>query len=321
VSDRPDPEVAATSRKHWMVRIVVWAAFGLTVWWCGPKAADVLAARFERAAKHSPLVALDSVGFREQPPWLQGDAALLLAVSTALSPWLSDEVPILDDATIRVLRDGLVTVPWVEAATIERKFPDQLRLMLELRQPVLAVRSADGAPLCLCDRRGTMLPWVDTPLPVLFLHREGGAPTMKVEPGQTVAEARVRAAVAIAIEWRDEFAPQVAGCPQLLEIDAMNLGERWVRGPTFPEVRVRLARRDGAGVLFGYDRPVDSQLPRVPTATKAAVLTNILKEHPGLDGLVAGDLRFSRRWADYLQPRPTGMRDPNEPWNELMVPK
>jgi hypothetical protein len=54
---------------------------------------------------------------------------------------------------------------------------------------------------------------------------------------------------------------------------------------------------------------------RVPTATKAQVLNQILQRHPKLAGLVAGDLRMSRRWADYLQPRAAGQRDPFGPWN------
>jgi hypothetical protein len=70
-------------------------------------------------------------------------------------------------------------------------------------------------------------------------------------------------------------------------------------------------------VVFQYDRPVDSPLPRVPVKTKAEVLAKILARYPRLDGLVAGDLRMSQRWADWLQPRGAGLRDPEGPWNEL----
>lgn len=304
--------------RAWVARLVVLTAFVLTVWLCGPRAAQVLAARVDQAALSSPKVALDHVGFAGQPEWM--DKPLLLAVAAALSPWLCDDVPILDDQSLRLLRDGLVGVPWVREVAIQREFPDRLRLAFDLRQPVLGVRAADGTPLCLVDRDAVMLPWVDTPLPVVFLHREGGAPTMDVAAGQPCGEGRVRAAAAIAVEWRDEFAPLVPGCPKLVEVDTTNLGERWLRGPSYPEVRVKLARRDGAGVVFAYDRPVDSPLPRVPVATKAEVLKKILERHPSLDGLIAGDLRLSRRWADYLQPRASGLRDPNEPWNSSLFP-
>lgn len=267
----------------------------------------------------SPSVALDRVGYVSNPKWLDGP--LLIAVSAALAPWLQDEVPILDEELARRLRDGLCTVPWVAAARLDRVFPNRFRIEIDLRQPVLAVRNADGEPLCLLDRAGVMLPWVDTPLPASFLHREGGAPSMSVVAGQIAPDARVRAAAAIAVEWRDELAPCVEGCPRLLEIDATNLGERWATGPSYPEIRVKLRRHDGSPVVFAYGRPVDSSLERVPVRTKAAVLTKVLSLHPGLDGLVAGDLRLQNRWQEYLQPRDAGTRDPLGAWAELPQPR
>lgn len=305
-----------SAARAWVARIVVVTAFALTVWLCGPRAIDVLAARVDQAAKNSPLVALDRVGFGARPDWL--DKPLLLAVSSAVSPWLSDEVPILDDEAIGRLRNGLLSVAWVRDVQIERTFPDRLRLGLDLRRPVIGVRATDGAPLCLVDRSGVMLPWVETQLPAVFLHREGGgAPSMAVTLGEIAPDARVRAAAAIAVEWRDELAPLVRDCPRLLEVDTTNLGEKWLFGPHYPEVRITLARRDGVGVLFQYGRPVDSPLLRVPVATMAQVLNQILARHPQLDGLVAGDLRFAVRWADWLQPRAPGVHDPAGNWQEL----
>ena len=144
---------------------------------------------------------------------------------------------------------------------------------------------------------------------------------MEVVPGQASDEPRVRVAVGIAKEWNEQLAPLVEQCPRLLEIDATNLGERWIRGPEYPEVRVHLKRDDDQPVVFGYGHPVDSPLDRVPVTRKAEVLRKILKEHAGLEELVAGDLRFSRRWSDYLQPRKPGVPDPNGPWKELLPPE
>jgi hypothetical protein len=303
---------------RWFVRVFVLSAFALTVWLFGPRAVNVLAARFQQVSRNSPLVELDRVGFVARPDWM--DTPLLLAVSTALAPWLFDEVPILDDGVLLRLRDGLQSVAWVRSASVERVFPDRLRLQVELRRPVLAVRDADGAPLCLVDRDAVVLPFVETPLPMTRLLREGGAPTMDVVVGRVAADARIRAAAAIVGEWSAEVAPLVAECPALLEVDATNLGERFARLPGLPEIRVVLRRGDGAGVGFAYDRPVDSPMVRVPAATKAAVLTSILGKHPHLDGLIAGDLRFRKRWADYLQPRASGVRDPFGPWQTPEAP-
>ncbi len=305
--------IARTLR--WAVRLVVLSAFAATLILWGPQAVAVLAARLERTPQHSPLVALDRVGFVGQPDWM--DRALVLAVATDLAPWLADDLPILDDAGCRRLADGLRSVPWVREATLARVFPNRFRLQLELRRPVLGVRTGAGEPLCLVDRAGTALPWVDTPLPVVWLHREGGADRVPFTLGQPVAEARVVAAASVAVEWRDQVAPLVPGCPALLEVDTTNLGERWRQGRPYAEVRVKLQRQDGEGVVFAYDRPVDSPWPRVPAATKAAVLRSVLGLHPGLEGLTGGDLRLIHRFREYLQPGSPGAADPDGQWADL----
>jgi hypothetical protein len=297
------------------VRIFVLGAFVATIWLCGPRAAAVLAARLHLGGAAGPLVDLDHVAFAGQPEWL--DRPLLLAVSASLSPLLQDQVALHDDVAARQLRDALAATPWVREVGVERLLPDRLRLRLELRRPVLAVRSADGEPICLVDRDAVVLPWVDTPLPVTLLHRVGGPASMPHAPGRVASDARVRAAAGVAVEWRDAVAPLVPDCPPLVEVDATNLGERWLRGPSYPEIRVKLRRADGGSVIFAYDRPLDSPLPRVPAAIKAGVLNQVLELHPGLQGLVAGDLRLARRWADYLQPRDRSRRDPHGPWSAL----
>lgn len=305
-----------SNQSLWTVRVFVLIAFATTVWFCGPKAAAVLAARFGGEVQPSPMVALDHVGFRERPEWLSDD--MLVAVAESLSPWLSDQVGILDEPSARRMRDGLMSTPWVHEVGVERVFPDRFRLQLSLRRPILAVLSGDDEPLCLVDEFAVMLPWVDSDLPRLRLYREGGRVTMPVQAGAMCSERRVRVAADIAKEWRDQIAPLVPSCPRLLEIDATNIGERWMIGPEYPEIRVHLKRGDGQPVVFGYGRPVDSVLDRVPVRSKAEVLVKILAQHEGLEELVAGDLRFARRWADYLQPRAPGVPDPNGPWKDLM---
>lgn len=288
--------------RAWAIRIAVWSAFLLVAFLFGPRAYTVLASRVEVAARHSPAVEFDRVGFVARPDWLADD--LLLAVSRDLQPYLTGSAPILDDAAARQLLAGLATVPWVEETRLERVFPDRFRVVFGVRRPVLAIRDELARPLCLCDRRGIALPWVDrSGLPTLMLRREGGPGTIRGRMGEAIDDDRVLAAAAIAVQWRDELMPLVRDCPRLLEIDTTNLGLRYVRSPEYPEVRVALARDDGAPVVFGYGRPVGAALPCVPTAIKAKVLTAILQEHPGLHGLVAGDLRFELRWRSWLQPR------------------
>lgn len=304
------------SQRLWAVRVFVVGAFALTIWLCGPRALDVLAARYQQATAQSPLVELDQVGFVHEPDWLHGP--LLLAVMADIGPALQDSIAILDEPASLRLKAGLEASPWIRRVDLTRQFPDRFRLAVELRRPVVAVEAEDGELLGLVGADGRALaPVAGTDLPVVRLYREGGFTRIRMEPGAPVAEPRVLVAVGIALEWRDELAPLVPAAPRLLEIDTTNLGERWMRGRSYPEVRIKLARADGQPVIFGYGRPVDAELPRVSVATKATVLANILAKHPALVGLVAGDLRFVNRWADYLQPRGPGVPDPDGPWSNL----
>ncbi len=305
-------------RAVWAVRVIVIVTFVVTVWMFGPNAAAVLAARLGGEPSAGPMVTLDHVGFAGRPDWL--DESMLVSVAETLSPWLGDEIGLLDEQTSRRMRDGLMSTPWVREVRVERVFPDRFRLHLALRRPAVAVLTADSEPLCLIDELGVMLPWVENSLPTLRLYREGGSPTMTVTHGAGSDEPRALVAAAIAKEWREQLAPLVQGCPALLEIDATNLGLHWAVGPEYPELRVHLRRIDGQPVIFGYGRPVGSRLDRVPVAKKAEVLRKILAKHGGLEELIAGDLRFGVRWEEFLQPRKPGVPDPNEPWQEL-VPK
>jgi len=163
------------------------------------------------------------------------------------------------------------------------------------------------------DRDGIALPVLPgLNLPATVLRSEGGAEQLSFRHGEVVADERVLAAAAVAVEWRDEIAPLVPQCPDLVEVDANNLGERWISHPRYPELRVFLRRADGEAVRFGYDRGPDARRARVPSADKAYVLRAVLAKYPGLAGLTAGDLRFLVRWESWLQPRKG--RDPAEPW-------
>lgn len=303
---------SGASGATWLLRVVVLSAFVVTLVLFGPRAKQVLAARLSSASQQSPLVQLDRVALTAKPDWLPPE--LLPLVARDLQPHLSGSVPILDDDAALQLVQELESVPWVQKARLDRVFPDRLHVALDLRRPVLQVRAADGQPLCLCDRDGVALPLLDLPqLPFTQLSTATGRGTVKVVPGERLGDDRVLAAAAVAVEWRDELAPRVAGCPALLEIDATNLGGGYVTHPHYPDIRIALRRSDGAKVVFAYGYPPDSELPRVPVADKAGVLHAILAAHPGLDGLLGGDLRFTNCWENWLQPW-TGS-DPAGPWN------
>lgn len=307
---RSNPAASTPRGALWGTRLAVLGFFGLVLLLAGPRAYEVVAGRLRDRAVAGPAIALDQVGFARLPDWLDG--ALLLAVARDLEPWLQEGLSLLDDDGVRRLQAGLRTVPWIRDLAIERVFPDRFAVQIDIRRPVLTVRDGQGEPLCVCDRDGTALPFVEMALPTVFLYAESWPGTMRVVPGEVVDEPRVRAALGIVAEWQAEVAPSVPDCPALVEVDATNLGERYAQGPRHPEIRVKLRRSDGAPVVFAYDRPTGAVLPRVPSATKVEVLRKILAAHPGLEGLVAGDLRFAVRWQDWLQPR--SGPDPAGPW-------
>lgn len=300
------------------MRAVVWTALGLTVGFAGPRAWRIVQARVValRAAAPSAMVEVGRVGFGRTPAWLRGE--LLLAVLDDLTPRLcaggppptahaalgaaTDAIGLLDEAAAGALKARLEASPWIESVALRRRYPDRFLVDVELRRPVLEIRGARAAAgSLLVDRRGICLPHVAvSSLPMTVpVDAAPGTP-----PGTAHPDPGVRAAAAVAHEWRSELAAAVPEAPALLEVDATNLGYRFLADRRWSEVRVGLARDDGAVVWFDYDHPPDSPLPRVPSSDKAAVLRAILAAHPGLRGLERGDLRMVNRWRDWLRPRP-----------------
>lgn len=287
------------------MRVSVLAALGVTLWLAGPRALAVVRAKVARAGTTAAgaTVYLDRVGFGQRPGWLDRD--LLLAVMRDLEPRLQGQMSIMDDAAATALQRSLAASPWVERVVLQRVFPDRLRTELQLRRPVLAVCTQRGAaPEVLVDRQGVCLPAVAVEhLPYVVIEEEAQAPADQLI-GKQHGDLRVQAAAAVAVEWRDELCPLVAAPPTLVEVDASNLGYRYIADGRWAEVQIGVARSDGGVAYLAYGHPPGSAAPRVPVQTKARVLTALLAEHPGLVGVDGGDLRFANRWRDWVRPRP-----------------
>jgi hypothetical protein len=204
---------------------------------------------------------------------------------------------ILDEAAAVELSRRLRAVPWVRDVALERLFPDRFRIGVELRRPVLVVRAAAGADaVCAVDGTGICLPVADVDLPAT-------TSSAAVELGRAHPDPAVVAAAAVAVEWAEEIAPHVPGAPDLVEVDATNLGYRFLADRRFSEVVVGLRGADGVASL-AYGHAPGSAAPRVPLEVKRTVLRGMLAEFPGLSGLRGGDLRFRNRWRDWLIVRP-----------------
>ncbi|MEE9125817.1 MAG: hypothetical protein V3U11_01630 [Planctomycetota bacterium] len=289
-------------------------ALALTIWLAGPKAYEVLAARWHRSqgdGPGGPRVDLDLVSFGERPDWLRGP--FLLTVARDLSPRLSEKVGLLDEVDARRVKTRLLASPGVKTVRLRQEHPDRFRVSLDLRRPVLEVEFP-GARL-LVDRHGVCLPPTrsSSGLPVAVLtglpgYPAGGQPA-RIRMGMPHPDPVVRAAAAVAVEWRDEMVPLVPEAPPLVEVDTSNLDYRFIAAARVSEVRVGLRRGDGQIVYLAYGRPPGARLERLPVAAKAKILECILAHAPGLMGLQGGDLRFANRWRDWLLPRPGRLPD------------
>lgn len=286
---------AAAPRWLWCVRITVLSAFVLTVVGAGPRAWAVTRARVQALRQSAPRgarVDLDRVGFVGVPGWLRGD--LLTAVSLDLASALDGGVGLLDDDGAARLLAELRALPWVRDARLQRVYPDRFRAELEMRAPV--ARLSAGAGAVALDVDGVCLPCP----PRCELPEIDAGSTAKARLGQPHPDLLVRAAAAVAAEWQAEIAAALPGLPALRRVDTTNIG--YGSDPTrLCEVRVAVQRGDGGLVWFDYDHPPGSGAPRVPAATKVAVLQRLLAAHPGLVGVVRADLRFGNRWQAWVE--------------------
>lgn len=287
--------------RAWAARLFVVSSLVATVVFAGPRAVAVARGRMEALTARGvdgPRVELDRVGFVHAPAWLRGE--LLRHVSTELASVLRGEVGLHDAADADRLLAELRTLPWVRGAELQRVYPDRLRTTLALRRPIVSLEVASPrgeADRCFLDADGVVLPATrNVSLPVVAAG-EAAIPAA----GQTHADAAVRAAVAVAVEWTEQIAPRVRGLPDLVVIDTTNLGYARIGEGRWCEVRVGLRRVGGGVAWLDYDHAPGSSAPRVALETKIDLLNRLLARHPGLAHVDLADLRFARRWESWVK--------------------
>ncbi len=297
--------------RYWGLRILVLLLLALVVWLAGPRALSVLAHRMDRDSTGGPQVDLDRVAMDPSilPAWLQRNPALLMTVMAELSPRLQGKVDLLDESQALQLKARLQKSPWVRRVKLERRPPRGFRVSLALHRPVLQVKPA-GLPSVLVSEQGVCLPLQKhgaeaLNLPCTVLSQPFNAQSdLSYALGQTHPDPRVLAAARVVVEWQRQLRPLVPEAPALVEVDASNLGYRFLAERKFAEVLVGLRRQDGEVVYLSYGHPPGTPLTRVGLQTKAQVLKLILEYAPGLKDLQGGDLRFINHWRDWLLPRP-----------------
>jgi hypothetical protein len=253
-----------------------------------------------------------------RPPWLRPAMAhaLLGSYLEAAGPPFS----LHDREALAAYADRLRALPWVKAVEARPLYPDRVDLRLELRRPQAATIDA-GGKLCLYAADGCRLdvaPAVealapeaelllragsDLPLRIagdfafpyglpllLGASRDAAAGTDACSEGaMIVAEAQSEFWLAVARLSR----PSDGEPPLFLGVDLSQAGR--AGGPEFSLV-VRAA--DGGVVRLAWGHSPRTRYKRIPSADKAAVFVLLRREHPGLSGVAAADLRFRRRWRD-----------------------
>jgi hypothetical protein len=302
-----------SSSSPWLARCLVLSALVATVWLAGPRAYAALASRLAaRAGAASPLVDLGRVGILELPAWLRGP--LLLACLEDLSPRLSGMVAIMDEGAALRTKALLEASPFVRQVRLSRAFPDRFVTTLGLREPVLEVHARqdagaqDPVPLAYLDRDGVLMPAAGRlGLPRVLAIED----PRKSQIGSVAEDPRLRAAAAVAVEWNELVLPKSPrDTPRLREVDASNLGMRFLADGKYSEIVLGLERPDHQLAWLAYTHPPGSKSPRVGPEVHARVLTALLKEHPRLEGVEFADLRLERRWRDWVRTTGPVAEDP-----------
>jgi hypothetical protein len=191
-------------------------------------------------------------------------------------------------------------------ARLVRHFPDRFRVAIGVRRPRLDV-VVDDRVVAMVDGDGIALPPSPTAsgLPRTVVRQGPTAPAGGVRYGAAFPDDRVLAAAAVAREWYEHVAPSLESPPELVEVDAANLGWRFIGDPEYSQVVVGVARADGGVVHLHYGLAWRQGGP-VAAEVKAAVLAEMLAEHPGLLGLAGGDLRRRNLWRHCVVPDDSG---------------
>lgn len=225
-----------------------------------------------------PRFSVSPAQFRAQAPaWCSADLEAVAFPKQTYS--------LFDPELIRDVTGAYLASPWVKAVRrVEKRFPNQLDIELDLREPAAFVRLPDASHAV--DRDGVCLPlsyerWdlEGRPLPLLF-----GVKTEPPEPGKRWPDPGVAAALSIV----QALAAEPAILRQVHFVDVSNL--EGVIDPQRSEVLLFTRRR----MRIAWGRPPNTTRfgePSVPC--KLARLRRFLSRPGALaDGASSIDLRF-----------------------------
>jgi hypothetical protein len=202
---------------------------------------------------------------------------------------------LLDPELVPRVAASFASNPWVRrVVAVERAFPDQIRVRLEMRTARLAIRRAGG--LVLVDREGVRLPGVYERVPVRAMEVVGAASVPpaagRVWEGPEIAHALEMASLA-------ESEPVLRGF-DIRAVDVANLNGR--RDPKSPDLSLVTV----AGAVIGWGRPPSA--PRFGEPALVEKLDNLRRaaeNYPRLEGV--SFVKVHQKGPARLKPAETGL--------------
>ena len=212
------------------------------------------------------------------PPWADGRGVEIVRVDT-------EDITLFDRDLVKRVALELEACAWVrEVTSVERIFPDKLRIRFEYRQPHVAVQR--GAGFILVDEEGVRLPGVYSEPPACERSaRISGVNSSPPAPGQSWNDPALAAGMEMA-----DYVARTSPLDQIgvREIDVSNFGGR--QDPRLTEVT--LVSATGCSLQWGR-LPETAQYGELEPGEKLENLREVLASYPGLRGLRSVTLYFS----------------------------
>ena len=223
------------------------------------------------------LYAVPEIRTAVAPPWADGRGVEIVRVDTR-------NATLFDRDLVDRVAHALEACPWVRRVTsVERVFPDRLRVRFEYRRPRVAVRR--GAGYVLVDGEGVRLPGVYTEPPACERPaRIAGVDSTPPEPGKTWDDPALRAGMEMA-----DYVVRTAPLDRIgvREIDVSNFGGRLDRRLT----EVTLVSATGCSLQWGR-LPETARFGDLESGEKLENLREVMAAYPGLRGLRSVKLYF-----------------------------
>jgi hypothetical protein len=258
----------ASRHKAWGARALFAAGFGLVVLLVHREVFSFIVQR--------PSYKVPGVRAAVAPPWSGGQGEELVRVEGQGS--------IFDPELIGRVGRSFEQCAWVRKVTsVERVFPDQVRVRFEYRRPHVAVRRENG--FVLVDAEAVRLPGVYAQVPPCDRAAVVGGVTAKVpEAGRRWEDAALAAGLAMADLAHEDPLLKKLG---VKEVDVANHGGR------LDPRRSELQLVTGTGCQLAWGRAAkDARFGEPTVEEKLDSLRGVLAAYPGLQGLKRVSVHF-----------------------------